>query len=363
MSEIRDYVLNKLGEEYFAIKLEGHVPEMAQNRPKFVTLYVLRETIAPFIDRSDDPESTITNVISDNTGSEREVVEIPARKFKSKEKLMGLKICRALGVVDDNYEYNHVLKKEYLKNPNSAIFGDSVVEGGDAGQAMLPSRIYYSSCYSIRKKDQITKKLTHNALSEAGTMWDRIEGKNRTSLFNTEYILPNTFFPSFITLTNPTPETLIHVILSLKERTYGAQTSITGPNINNRIISIFSGQAELPITSYTITKNFGGKLLSEFEKSERNVDKFRDSINNTIIEHLKEESPQRMLYGKEIDEFLQKLNNLSSQQMDEIYKRLSKDTSNLIEYANINKTSERKKKGKQSELGTTVENSKQGEEE
>jgi len=328
--EIREYIYSKFGEMYFATKEEDGIPAMAQNRRKVVTLYVMRETIAPLIDRSDDPESSVSFVMQVDGEDEKEVIEVPARKFKSKEKLMGLKLCRAFKVIDPNYEYNSVRSIAYLNNPNSVIFGDSVVEGGDAGQAMLPARVLYSSSYSIRSRAEITRQLTHNSLSEAGTMWDRDKGQNRTSLFNTEYIIPGVFFPSFITMLNPTPESLIHMLLCLKERSYGAATSITGPNVRNNVFAIVAGEVEIPVTSYTVSKNANLHV-----KWEQNSDKYKISINNFVLESIRNEHPDKMLTGAELEEFLKKIDTLTVQQLQAVYEKLKSDSQELIRYAKI----------------------------
>ena len=326
--ELREYMYSKFGEKCFAKEEEDGIPPMAQNRRRVVTVFVLRETIGPLIDRSDDPEATISFVMQTSPDKEKEVIEIPARKFKSKEKLMGLKLCRAFKVIDPDYEYNSVRSIAYLANPNSVIFGDSVVEGGDAGQAMLPSRVLYSSSYSIRSRSDITKQLTHNSLSEAGTMWDRIKGENRTSLFNTEYIVPGAFFPSFITMLNPTPESLVHLLLCLKERSYGAQTSITGPNIKNNIVAIYAGEEEIPITSYTVSKNFNSDWGQDLEK-------LRDSINKMVIEAMNSEHSGKIVAGQELSDFIAKVDNLSQSDLQQIYQRLKTDSQELVKYSKI----------------------------
>lgn len=351
MNDLNEKLLERLGKEFFALEAIDKVPVMAQNRARFVTICVMRETIGPVIDRSDDPECSITQTITDKNGEEREVVEIPARKFKSKEKLMGLKLCRAFNVVSTDYEYNHVVSPSYLDNPNSVIFGDSVVEGGDAGQAMLPSKVFYSSSYSIRSRALITKKLTHNALSEEGTMWDRREGKNRQSLFNTEYITPGVFFPSFITLSNPTPEALIHVILSLKQMSYGAQTAITGPNIKNTLVAIYSGRMELPITSYTISKNFDLELLKKYQDVTEDSDMFRESINSTVLKAINEEKPDHILFGAELQQILARTYSLSYAELMEVYSSLKEQSIDLIKFSKIIKE-KKPVKEKQKELQT-----------
>ncbi len=164
------------------------IPPMAQNNAKRIVIGVVREVIAPLIDRSEDPEETINISLPDG----RQVIEIPARKMKSKEKLLGLRMARAYGTVPAGYEYNAIRTTEMLRNPNRIVFGDSVVDGD---QAMFPARVRYSSSYSLRERSDLTQKLTHNALSEERTMWDRTEGKHRTSLFSTDYIKPGTFVP------------------------------------------------------------------------------------------------------------------------------------------------------------------------
>lgn len=339
-SEIKEYMKSKFGMERFA-KESDVIPVFAQNERKIVTIFVLRETIAPLIDRSDDPESTITFVMRLEDGEEREVVEVPARKFKSKEKLAGLRICRMFNAVDPGYEYNNVKEKSYLANPNSVIFGDSVVVGKDVGQAMLPSRVYYSSSYSIRSKSQITRQLVHNSLSEAGTMWDRDSGKNRTSLFNTEYIEPGTLLPSFISMRNPTPESLIHLILCLNETKYGAQTAITGPNVKNNIVALYFGEEELPVTSYTISRDLQGKVTDNLNKND---------LMKLIMENAYDKMSSRnsgiMISGKELDEFLMKIKNLSYEDLSTVYKTLKKDADDLIEYAKINDSGKKSKKNK-----------------
>lgn len=337
---VKEYIYSKFGENCFA-KNEDGIPAFAQNKRRVVTLYVLRETIGPMIDRSDDPESTITLVMQLDSGKEKEIVEIPARKFKSKEKLMGLKLCRMFNVIDPKYEYNKVKEISYLGNPNSAIFGDSVVEGGDAGQAMLPSRVFYSSSYSIRSRPDITKQLMHNSLSEAGTMWDRSSGSNRTSIFNTEYILPGVFFPSFITIKNPTPESLIHLILSLSERSYGAQTSITGPNIRNNIIGIYCGEEELPITSYTVSRDLQLRLTDELTS-----DSLREMINNHVLDLMRKEGKGKVICDNNLNDFLEWINHLSSSDLTEIYNSLKEDATDLIKYANIVNPEKPEKKNK-----------------
>ena len=195
---------------------------------------------------------------------------------------------------------------------------------------MLPSRVFYSSSYSIRSRPDITKQLTDNSLSEEGTMWDRSTGTNRTSLFNTEYIVPGVFFPSFITIRNPTPESLIHIILSLSERSYGAQTSITGPNIKNNIVGIYCGEEELPITSYTVSRDIQSKLDDKLTN-----DSLREMINEHALNLMNRDKKWKLMSKDDLNDFLKWVDHLSPSELSEVYNSLKEDANELIKYANI----------------------------
>jgi CRISPR-associated protein Csc2 len=301
------------------IKSES-VPVFGQNNAKRLVIAVLREAIAPFIDRSEDPEETISIRVNG-----KEIIEVPARKMKSKEKLAGLRLCRAYGVVDASYEYNDVKTLAEIANPNSVLFGDSIV--GQSDVAMLPSRVKYSSSYSLRERVKLTTKLTHNALSEQGTMWNREDKKFRQSLFSTEYILPGTLFPSFIVIDDPTPESLVHILMCLRETRYGAQTSITGPNIKNTIVAILGCQNEPPVTSYTITKNH-----PELQESKD----LRADVIKTIIQDLSGTNG-KLLSGKPLEDFLAEANKLDGNSMKAIYAKLKQDAVDLCKYAGFEK--------------------------
>lgn len=301
------------------------IPPLAQNNAKRLVIALVREVIGPFINRSEDPEETIFVTLQD----ERQVIEVPARKMKSKEKLLGLRMCRAFGVIDPGYEYNAIKTKEMLRNPNSVIFGDTVVE---TDQAMLPARVRYSSSYSIRERTDLTQKFTHNALSENKTMWDRETGKHRTSLFSTEYVKPGTLFPSFLVLDNPTPEMFMHILTCLRETTYGAQTSITGPNMKNHIVGVMACQNEPPVSSYTITE-------SSADLKEITV----DTLSRKMVEALKEYDGE-ILEGVKLDGLQKGLSELDETAQEEAYRQMKTDAEEVWNYAGFGKKEKKAEK-------------------
>lgn len=251
-------ILDKFSE--FGIPKDFFVENLKENRPRSIKLAFVRETINPIIIRSIDPDSTITLRLS----NKRELVEIPPRKIKSREKLLGLMICREFGMVDKSVRYNSIMNKQFLNNPNSVLFGDSVTQSKN--QAALPSRAIYDWAYSLRDAKEITERLQHNALSEDGTILKDFDSNQNQkngakvasqALHQTEYVQPNTYFPHFITVDNITPELFFHLLSCvLNQHRYGAQTTTNANNMSNHLVAIGLAHFEKPINSYTISKEW-----------------------------------------------------------------------------------------------------------
>jgi len=274
LEEFRGKVSEFIPEKFF-------VDELIENKLGHIKMAFLRETINPFICRSTDAEASITFRLD----AKRELIEVPARKFKSREKLLGLKICRKFGVVDNEVRYNLFKKRDYLANPNSVLFGDSVTQEREA--AALPSRAIYDWAYSIRDYSEITDNLQHNALSESGTMWseDPTNPGFRESLFTVQYVLPGTIFPHFITVDDITPELLFHLLFCvLKQTRYGAQDTTNAPNFSNEIVAIAYSDFEPPVNSLLIAKEYDLKeTITESKVKECVFNKLESAYGNNNI--------------------------------------------------------------------------------
>lgn len=244
-----DALFKIIPEKYF-------VKSLKQNTLGSIKIAILREVTGNLIIRSNYPDETITF----KTSGDKDIVEIPARKLKSREKLMGLKMCRKFEVIDSGLRYNVIKDSQQLGNPNSVLFGDSVTESGDA--VGISSRAIYDWAYSIRDVGDITAMLQHNALSEGGTMWneDEKDGKLRQSLFQVQYVKPTTYFPHFITVENVTPELFIHLLgCVMYENRYGAQSSTLGANIKNHIVGVGFANFEEALNSFSISNQWNKK--------------------------------------------------------------------------------------------------------
>lgn len=265
---------------YEFIDKKWFVSDLKENSIGHIKIALIREVINPLIIRSTDMEATITLVTAD----EREIVEIPPRKLKSREKLLGLMLCREFEVVNKDVRYNVFEGAEMLNNPNSALFGDTSTKAGDT--AGLTSRAIYDWAYSLRDVKDITDKLQHNALSEAGTMIDEATGEMRQSLYSTEYILPGTFFPHFITVDNITPELFVHLLSCvLNQQRYGAQTTTNANNMINHLVAVGFADFEKPINSYTISKAWN----ADTKKVGPTLDSIKTFINEQMEKHYTED--------------------------------------------------------------------------
>ncbi len=293
--DIRKEIIEKLGvnESYFVNKL-------MDNKIGVIKLAFVREVINPMVIRN----NAANEVNTFNAPDGRELVEIPARKLKSKEKRLGLMICRSKNVVDEGVRYNSIFDVKHLANPNSVLFGDSVTQS-DGGA--LVSRVVYDWAYSLRDVDTqsetITKELQHNSLSEDGTIIkDRdvtIKAKDKSgtkvasqSLHSVKYVMPGTLFPHFVTIDNTTPELFIHLLYCiLNEHKYGAQTTTMGSNMNNHLVGIAFSDFEKPINSYTISKDWYAQenIKEEAERQAATVENLTAFMKTEIIKHYKKD--------------------------------------------------------------------------
>lgn len=305
-------LFNLIPETYFVKKLK-------QNTLGSIKIALLREVTGNLIIRSNYPDETITFKVSDK----KDVVEIPARKFKSKEKLLGLKMCRAFGVVDKDLRYNVIQNSKQLGNPNSILFGDSVTISNDA--VGLTSRVIYDWAYSIRDVGQLTATLQHNALSEEGNMNDETKvGGLRQSLFQVQYVKPNTYFPHFITVENVTPELFIHLLSCiLYENRYGAQSTTVGANIKNHLLGIGVARFEQAVNSFGISKMWEEEIVT--------FDSVKAAIQKTMITAYGKENYKD---GQQFTALIDKLWK-NEKQLQKLYEQAQKDAVQFLKDVKI----------------------------
>lgn len=324
VTEVRQKLYEIIPKEYFQERF-------GKRTPNYIKLLLVRETIGYLIIRSTEPDEVISTEIGD-----KEVVVIPSRKLKAREKLTGLLLCRKFGVVHPDLEYNFIKQAIQLANPNSLVFGDSVTEEREA--IGLPARVFYEWSYSLRPKNEIIEELTHNALSEEGTMWDKETGAHRESLYDVQYIKPGVYFPQFITFPDITPEGFLHVLISIMKTTrYGAQSNVMDANIRNHIVAIALDQFEPAISSYVLSKDWDDNSEVTLDSVKKYaVDKLKERAKVLITDKKEEksnkESEKENKNAAEVRNKLQDLLKLiddllkNEDKLKEIYKKLLKDS-------------------------------------
>ena len=284
---IRQEIIKNLGvsERFF-------VNQLIENKIGVIKLAFVREVINPMIIRN----NAANEVNTFNAPDGRELVEIPARKLKSKEKRLGLMICRNKEVVDKGVRYNSIFDVKHLANPNSVLFGDSVTQS-DGGA--LVSRVIYDWAYSLRDVDSqtemITKEIQHNSTSEDSTILKESDVKKGAkggsgkkvapqALHSVRYVMPGTLFPHFVTIDNTTPELFVHLLYCiLNEHKYGAQTTTMGSNMNNHLVGIAFSDFEKPINSYTISRDW----YAQKDEQAANVANLTAFMKSEIQKHYK----------------------------------------------------------------------------
>lgn len=171
------------------------------------------------------------------------------RKQSTPERLVGRELLRNYGfMTDKDCEYNVAFA---MDNPDCIIYGFAI---GDSGSEK--SKVVVDTAFSITPFDESHETFTLNAPYENGTMAAKGEKKSDgkldgeigtvTARINQQdHIRPQVFFPSIVTLKDPTEASFLYVFNNiLRTRHYGAQTTRTG-RVRNELIGIVLADGEI----------------------------------------------------------------------------------------------------------------------
>lgn len=165
------------------------------------------------------------------------------RKQSTPERLVGRELLRSYKfMTDEECEYN---VKFAMDNPDCIIYGFAI---GDSGSEK--SKVVVDTAFSITAFDGSHETFTLNAPFENGTMASKGEAGSKpgevTSRINQQdHIRPQVFFPSIVTLKDPTEASFLYVFNNiLRTRHYGAQTTRTG-RLRNEIVGVVFADGEI----------------------------------------------------------------------------------------------------------------------
>ncbi|MBN4002818.1 type I-D CRISPR-associated protein Cas7/Csc2 [Nostoc sp. LPT] len=165
------------------------------------------------------------------------------RKQSTPERLVGRELLRNYGLMTaEECEYNVNFA---MDNPDCIIYGFAI---GDSGSEK--SKVVVDTAFSITAFDESHETFTLNAPYENGTMASKGENNSKpgevTSRINQQdHIRPQVFFPSIVTLKDPTEASFLYVFNNiLRTRHYGAQTTRTG-RVRNELIGVVFADGEI----------------------------------------------------------------------------------------------------------------------
>lgn len=153
------------------------------------------------------------------------------RKQSTPERLTGRELLRRYGLVE-GCQYNSA---NFCKRcPDCIYYGFAI---GDKGSER--SKVLVDSAFSITGYDTSHQQFTFNGPSENGTMSEG--GEMRNALGEQDYVLPQVYFPSVVTIKDPTEAEFIYVLNNiLRTKRYGAQNTRTGTVANHVAGIVFS---------------------------------------------------------------------------------------------------------------------------
>ncbi len=165
------------------------------------------------------------------------------RKQSTPERLVGRELLRNYGFMTaEECEYNVSFA---MDNPDCIIYGFAI---GDSGSEK--SKVVVDTAFSITAFDESHETFTLNAPYENGTMASKGENGSKpgeiTSRINQQdHIRPQVFFPSIVTLKDPTEAGFLYVFNNiLRTRHYGAQTTRTG-RVRNELVGVVFADGEI----------------------------------------------------------------------------------------------------------------------
>jgi len=234
------------------------------------------------------------------------------RKQSTPERLVGRELLRAYGFVKpEECEYNVDFG---MDNPDCIIYGFAIGESGSE-----KSKVVVDTAFSITAFDESHETFTLNAPFESGTMASKGEkgtkvGEVTSRINQQDHIRPQVFFPSIVTLKDPTEASFLYVFNNiLRTRHYGAQTTRTG-RVRNELIGVIFADGEI-VSNLRWTQaiydymNTHGTLKSHDPLDEEDV---RDAATTTIHTLMNEEFIVHTdLIGDAFESLLQEVKSLT----------------------------------------------------
>lgn len=273
------------------------------------------------------------------------------RKQSSPERLTGRELLRSYQIGDwEKCDYNVDFSKT---TPDCILYGFAI---GDSGSEK--SKVVVDTSYSITPFDDSHLNFTLNAPFENGTM--SRQGEVTSRINSQDHILPQIFFPSIVTLKDPTEAGFLYVLNNiLRTRHYGAQTTRTG-RVRNELIGVIFADGEIVSNLRWTQKIFD--LMNERNEIQSpdplDEDRVRVAAADAIAELMNEECiPHTDLMGNALDSLLSEVKAITSDEI-QLKAMLTQANAESVAYAQkhiFKPTAEKGKKGSKKVASASVE--------
>lgn len=225
------------------------------------------------------------------------------RKQSTPERLTGRELLRRYELVT-GCKYNTA---DFCKRcPDCIYYGFAI---GSEGSER--SKVLVDSAFSITGYDMSHQQFTFNAPSENGTMSE--DGKMKTALGEQDYVLPQVYFPSVVTIKDPTEAEFIYVLNNiLRTRRYGAQNTRTG-TVDNMVMGIAFTDGEI-FSNLELTQAIYDQLPAEQRlKTPLLREAVQDAFSAVVPTLLKEDGVVSNVFtGERLDAVLQETLQITS---------------------------------------------------
>src|SRR5205085_1947889 len=219
----------------------AYIPQIPMGR--YIHFVVLRETNS-FPLFQTDQELNFARVSAGRAVDGEDVSTISRivlfkRKQTTPERLTGRELLRRYNFVSEDSEdtttYCEYNSAAFCKHcPDCIYYGFAIGQEGSER-----SKVVVDSAFSLSSFDESHQTMTFNAPYEHGTMSQYASTKS--SFGEQDHVLPQIFFPSVVTLHDPTEAGFIYVLNNLlRTKRYGAQTTRTGALENHLIAVVFT---------------------------------------------------------------------------------------------------------------------------
>ncbi len=211
---------------------------------KYAHFVVLRETNSFPLFRTDEVLNFAQVSAGLKTNEIMSRIVVFKRKQTTPERLTGRELLRRYNLTTDEENGDKERYCEYNSERFCKHCPDCIYYGFAIGQeGSERSKVLVDSAFSLSNYDESHQSMTFNAPYEHGTMSKN--GVTKSSFGEQDHVLPQIFFPSIITIRDPTEAEFIYVLNNiLRTKRYGAQTTRTG-TLENHIVAIAFTDGEI----------------------------------------------------------------------------------------------------------------------